>query len=53
MSDNQKIVYFDKYCLTCQHFLKEEYEEPCDDCLNYPTNTDSHKPVRWKERVKE
>lgn len=44
-----KEVYFDKYCKTCKHEKKDEYEEPCDDCLEEPVNLYSHKPVRWEE----
>lgn len=48
MEEYQKEVYFDKYCKTCKYNKRKEYEDPCDECLCYPTNTDSHRPVCWK-----
>lgn len=44
-----KEVYFDKYCATCKHNKVSEESDPCWDCLGYPCNTDSHKPVNWEE----
>lgn len=52
MEDYQKEVYFDQYCKTCEHCEKKEDEEPCDECLDEPVNTYSHKPVNWKEKSK-
>lgn len=48
--ENMKEVYFEKYCKTCRHEQKAEYEEPCDDCLEESVNLYSHKPVRWEEK---
>lgn len=45
-----KEVYFGEYCKTCKHEKKPEDEEPCHDCLNYPSNTYSHRPVNWEEK---
>lgn len=42
----EKEVYFDKYCKTCEHRDKRETEEPCDECLKHPVNLGSHKPVK-------
>ena len=48
----EKIVEFDKYCKTCQHCDLDEKFDPCHDCLNYPVNTNSKKPVNYKEDEK-
>lgn len=48
--DEQKIVDFEKYCCKCEHWPKPEIEDPCWECLNTPTNTWSHKPVKFKEK---
>lgn len=48
----QKIVDFCAYCPDCVHWEKEGYEEPCNQCLNCPTNEDSRKPVEFKENPK-
>lgn len=43
-----KEVYFNQYCSTCKYKDLLESEDPCDECLEYPVNTDSHKPVNYK-----
>ena len=52
MEGDNKEVYFNKYCPWCKH---EEISEsdpngPCWDCLEYPVNQDTHKPVKWEEK---
>jgi len=44
-----KEVFFDVYCPTCRFYGKAEEDSPCDDCLDEPVNTNSHKPVHWKK----
>lgn len=50
MEDLCKEVYFDHYCETCKHEKLAEDQEPCNECLNEPVNTYSHKPVKWEEK---
>ena len=45
-----KFVEFSEYCPSCKHKDKEEWEDPCYDCLDNPTNIDSHKPVNWEQK---
>ena len=45
-----KEVRFDKYCHRCKHRDVPEWEDPCDECLQYPSNEFSHKPVYFEER---
>lgn len=45
-----KEVYFYEHCKTCKYQNKSETDEPCNDCLSNPINTDSHKPVNWEEK---
>ena len=46
-----KEVRFDKYCELCRHKEKKvEYGNICDECLGYPTNLHSEKPVNWEEK---
>lgn len=40
---------FEKYCKTCEHRDRDEKCDPCNDCLAEPMNTNSEKPVYWKE----
>jgi hypothetical protein len=52
MIGDSKEVYFDKYCLSCKHLNENESdpESQCWDCLENPTNQDSHKPVNYEEK---
>ena len=43
-----KEVDFGDYCKTCKHAKTPEAEDPCNECLEYPMNVYSHKPVNWK-----
>ena len=45
-----KEVFFNIWCKKCEHFGKKEDEEPCDDCLNFGFNEDSHQPLYWKDK---
>lgn len=46
--DEKYEVYFDQYCSSCKHFNKEDYEDPCNECLENPVNINSHKPVNYE-----
>lgn len=50
MEGDYKEVYFDQYCIKCKYINDDENdpESPCWDCLENPTNQDSHKPVNFK-----
>lgn len=52
IGDEMKIVYFGEYCPKCKYYLRSERDEPCNECLSNPTNTWSHKPVKFKEKEK-
>lgn len=45
-----KEVYFHKYCKYCQFGTQDESADPCWDCLQYPSNTESHKPVYFRPK---
>ena len=45
MAENKKEVYFNYFCCSCKYAPRKESKDPCNDCLNQPWNTDSHKPV--------
>ena len=51
MEENMKIVKFEN-CKKCKHFEKDEYEDPCYECLLNPVNYASEKPVYFEEREK-
>lgn len=44
-----KEVYFGEYCQKCKYYENSPSDNPCDDCLNEPSNEYSHKPVYFKE----
>lgn len=52
MEGDNKEVFFDVYCPTCEHWSENENdpESACWDCLEAPVNQDSHKPINWVEK---
>lgn len=44
----QKIVDF-TWCNSCKHKDKEEYEDPCRDCLNEAGSEDSRRPEKYEK----
>lgn len=42
-----KIVKYDVWCKTCKHCTDDETSEPCNECLTYPTNESSTKPIKY------
>lgn len=48
--NKEKIVNFHEYCPTCKYSETKEQDEPCSECLDEPSNIDSHKPVFWEEK---
>lgn len=52
MDKEYKEVYFHEHCKTCDHRDLNENKDPCEECLDNPTNYQSHKPVNWKEQTK-
>ena len=43
------LVDFDEFCPTCKHNKLTDTDYPCDECLEHPTNQESHKPVKYEE----
>ena len=50
MDNLEKLVEFDKYCKSCKYETASEHSDPCDECLTYPTNTNTNQPVLWEEK---
>lgn len=49
----EKIVNFERYCKKCKYASlkideKGVMPEPCDSCLDEPTNINSRKPVKFE-----
>ena len=42
------IVDFKTYCESCKYKDKKDYEDPCNECLDYGTNENSRKPVKYE-----
>ena len=42
-------VDFEKYCKTCEHKDLDERCDPCCECLDHGSNTQSERPVNWKK----
>ena len=50
-TNEDKIVRYDRYCKTCLNKDLKQDEEPCNECLNNPTNGYSRKPVKYEKKV--
>ena len=50
VDDEYKEVRFDIYCEKCKHGSKPEHFDPCNECLGYPCNENSSKPIKWEEK---
>lgn len=53
METTTKEVYFSEYCHKCKYSDVHGFDEPCNTCLEHPSNENSHKPVNWKEKTNE
>ena len=45
--ENTKEVWFSYYCTTCKYRNVKEDGDPCNECLAYPHNENSNKPVNY------
>ena len=52
-SNHEKFVNFRLYCPKCRFYELKEDEEPCNECLSYPVNVESEKPINYREKVKD
>lgn len=41
-------VRFDIWCKYCKYKDTDEYEDPCDECLEYSAEQYSTRPNSWK-----
>lgn len=48
--NDHKIVFFDIYCKDCKHSEKNETEDPCNECVSYTVNINSHKPINFEKK---
>lgn len=42
------IVEFESHCKTCKHRDLEEKYDPCNECLDNPTNVNTNEPVYYE-----
>lgn len=49
-SEGQKFVNYRLYCPKCKSYSVPQDEEPCNECLTYPVNDNSEKPINYKEK---
>ena len=52
MERQDQEVYFDQYCESCLYKDRPEKCDPCNECLDYGFNDQSHKPMNWEEKKK-
>ena len=44
----EKEVYFNEWCQKCRHKRLDENKDPCEECLTYGVNINSHKPLKFE-----
>lgn len=49
-NDHEKIVRFDIWCPKCSHWLVDEEDMPCAECMCSTVNYESTKPVKFLEK---
>ena len=52
MHEGDMLVDFYTHCKTCKYETTIETDDPCNECLEQPTNEYTTKPVMWKEKEK-
>ena len=52
MTGNTKEVWFYDYCEKCKHWDVADSDDPCNECLAYGQNIDSHEPINFEEAKK-
>lgn len=50
MENQYKIVNLYKHCPSCRYEEVEEENVPCSECLCYPVNEHTDRPVKWEEK---
>jgi hypothetical protein len=51
MDDREhKIVDYHTWCQKCKHQKLDETKEPCNECLSYPINLNSTKPIKFTSK---
>lgn len=46
-------AFFDVYCPLCKYKDLPDSEDPCDICLEYPSNEYSHRPRLYEKARKQ
>ena len=49
MQNNEKMIFFEKWCTRCKHEATNENKEPCEECISSPVNENSRKPIKFEE----
>lgn len=52
MDFNDMEVDFKKYCALCKYKDLKDYEDPCNECFDYPVNEGTRKPMCFEEKDK-
>ena len=47
---NYREVNFEKYCHECKYEKREGFKDPCDECLTFPINFCTDKPINFREK---
>ena len=45
-----KFVMFEDFCPDCKHKDAKDYEDPCNECLEYGAREGTYKPLHYEEK---
>lgn len=49
LSSEKEVSFYD-YCKTCKYLNSPDYEDPCNTCLDNPTNEWSRRPILYERK---
>lgn len=47
--DGMRRVRYDWYCIRCKHWVLDDDESPCRECLDEPTRLGSEEPHKFEK----
>lgn len=50
--ENYKEVLFLIHCINCKHKDRPEFEDPCNECLEYGMREGTEKPLKFEKMEK-
>ena len=49
-TDDIKYVNYESYCRKCEYEKLNDYEDPCNECMEWPCREGTEVPFKYKEK---